>query len=107
MWLLVARSVSLSQARQFDLDALWGSGTGQGQLLGQEFAQPTSGLHYPGRLGAQRFRPGQQSLSLTPSATSCSRASGCSSRSIATTAWVGLCGSTPMIIVMEVPLMNT
>lgn len=40
------------------------------------------------------------------SATSCSRASGCSSRSIATAVWVALCGSTPMITVLEVLLVN-
>jgi hypothetical protein len=37
------------------------------------------------------------------SATTCSLAIGCSSPSIATTVWVALCGSIPMITDMEVP----
>ena len=40
------------------------------------------------------------------SATSSSRASGRSSRSIATAVWVDLCGSIPMITVMEVLLVD-
>jgi hypothetical protein len=36
------------------------------ELLGQQLAQPPSGLDCPGPLRAQRFRPGQQPRGLAP-----------------------------------------
>ena len=77
--------------------------TGLEELLGQQLAQPPSGLDRPGPLVPSGSAQANSRWIWHRSATSCNRASGRSSRSIATAVWVDLCGSTPMITVMESP----
>jgi hypothetical protein len=71
------------------------------ELLGQQLAEPGGGLDRPGAFITQRRRPRQQPLCLTPIREHLSRPIGCSSLSIATAMCVVLCGSIPMITVME------
>jgi hypothetical protein len=73
------------------------------ELLGQQLAQPLADSTAQVRSLPSGSAQATSRWVWHRSATSCTRATSRSSRSIATAVWVDLCGSTPMITVMEVP----